>query len=172
MKEGNDHRWYDTWNDWEIPKVSNSGIVVVVHLTQVRTFRMVKRTGGHYWSKVMGQGLVYMSPWYENNFWRIRELVWKTNFWRIGMKNQFLKDPGVIRLSLFCLLWIDIALYVYYESLKRELKTKPINECRCDKRLKTRVQESTRLACPCLLWIIKARTKDKKLYMDFGVMKD
>jgi hypothetical protein len=24
----------------------------------------------------------------------------------------------------------------------------------------------------CLLWIIKSRTKDKKLYMDFGVMKD
>ncbi len=25
--------------------------------------------------------------------------------------------------------------YVYYESLNRELKTKPINECRCDERL-------------------------------------
>ena len=37
---------------------------------------------------------------------------------------------------------------VYYESLKREVKTKPINECRCDERLKTRVEEckeSTRL---------------------------
>ena len=44
---------------------------------------------------------------------------------------------------------------VYYESLNRELKTKPINECRCDERLKTRVEESTRLTCPryivCLL---------------------
>jgi hypothetical protein len=37
--------------------------------------------------------------------------------------------------------------FVYYESLKWELKTKPINECRCDERLKTRVEESTRLAC-------------------------
>ena len=29
--------------------------------------------------------------------------------------------------------------------LKRDLKTKPINECRCDERLKTRVEESTGL---------------------------
>ncbi len=42
-------------------------------------------------------------------------------------------------------------LFVYYESLERELKTNPINECRCDERLKTRVEESTRLACPRLV---------------------
>ena len=40
---------------------------------------------------------------------------------------------------------------VYYESLKRELKTKPIKECRCDERLQTRVEESTHLACPRLV---------------------
>ena len=40
---------------------------------------------------------------------------------------------------------------VYYELLKRELKTKPINECRCDERLQTRVEESTRLTCPRLV---------------------
>jgi hypothetical protein len=34
---------------------------------------------------------------------------------------------------------------VYYESIKRELKIKPIYECRCDERLKTKVEESTRL---------------------------
>ena len=33
-------------------------------------------------------------------------------------------------------------LVVYYESIKRELKTKLIYECRCDERLKTRVEES------------------------------
>ena len=27
---------------------------------------------------------------------------------------------------------------VYYESIKRELKTKPIHECRCDERLELR----------------------------------
>ena len=36
---------------------------------------------------------------------------------------------------------------VYYESIKREIKTKLIYECRCDERLKTRVEESTRLGC-------------------------
>ncbi len=35
--------------------------------------------------------------------------------------------------------------YFYYESRKRELKTRPIYECRCDERLKTKVEESTRL---------------------------
>ncbi len=34
---------------------------------------------------------------------------------------------------------------VFYESIKRELKTRPINECQCDERLKTKAQESTSL---------------------------
>ena len=37
--------------------------------------------------------------------------------------------------------------FVYYESLKRVLKTKTIYGYRCDERLKTNVEESTRLAC-------------------------
>ena len=36
---------------------------------------------------------------------------------------------------------------VYYESLKGALKTKTIYGYRCDERLKTNVEESTRLAC-------------------------
>ncbi len=36
---------------------------------------------------------------------------------------------------------------VYYESLKRALKTKTIYGYRCDERLKTNLEESTRLAC-------------------------
>ncbi len=44
-----------------------------------------------------------------------------------------------------------LSFFVYYESLKRELKTKPINECRYDERLKTKVEESTRLTCPRLV---------------------
>jgi hypothetical protein len=35
--------------------------------------------------------------------------------------------------------------FVYYESIKRELKIRPIYECRCDERLKTKVKEFTRL---------------------------
>ena len=38
-------------------------------------------------------------------------------------------------------------LVVYYESIKREVETRPIHECRCDERLKTNDEESTRLAC-------------------------
>ena len=33
--------------------------------------------------------------------------------------------------------------FVYYESLKREVKTKPIYEFRCDERLQTKVEEFT-----------------------------
>ena len=40
---------------------------------------------------------------------------------------------------------------VYYESLKRELKTKPICEFRCDERLQTKIEEFTRLTYT-LLW--------------------
>ncbi len=36
---------------------------------------------------------------------------------------------------------------VYYELLKRELKTKTTYGYRCDERLKTNVKESTRLTC-------------------------
>jgi hypothetical protein len=36
-------------------------------------------------------------------------------------------------------------LLVYYESIKRELKTKPTFDCRYDERLKTKVEESTHL---------------------------
>jgi hypothetical protein len=35
---------------------------------------------------------------------------------------------------------------VYYESIKRELKIKPIYECRCDKRLQTKAKTFTRLS--------------------------
>jgi len=35
---------------------------------------------------------------------------------------------------------------VYYESIKRELKIKPIYECRCDERLQTKTIEFTLLS--------------------------
>ena len=40
---------------------------------------------------------------------------------------------------------------VYYESIKRELKTRPIYECRCDERLKPKDDESTCLTHTGLL---------------------
>jgi hypothetical protein len=39
-----------------------------------------------------------------------------------------------------------LLLFVYHVSRKRELKTRPIYECRCDERLKTNAEKSTRLA--------------------------
>ncbi len=97
--------------------------------------------------------------------------------------------------DICCLLWIDKArstdkTYIYYESIKWELKTKPIwvsvvyyesikrelnkrftFDCRCDARLKGKAEGHTRLPYTrlvfntfmnCLLWIVKARAKDKK----------
>jgi hypothetical protein len=48
---------------------------------------------------------------------------------------------------------------LYYESINRDLKTRPVYECRCDERLKTKAEESTRLVYTgfCLLLIEKAR---------------
>jgi hypothetical protein len=40
----------------------------------------------------------------------------------------------------------DLTVVVYYESIKRELKRRLIYEYRCDNRLKTKNEESTRLA--------------------------
>jgi hypothetical protein len=38
---------------------------------------------------------------------------------------------------------ITSQVFLYYESIKQELKTRPIIECRCDERLKTKGEEST-----------------------------
>jgi hypothetical protein len=38
-----------------------------------------------------------------------------------------------------------LIFFVFYESIKRELKIKSIYECRCDERLQTKTREVTRL---------------------------
>jgi hypothetical protein len=38
-----------------------------------------------------------------------------------------------------------LTIVVYYESIKGELQRRPIYECRCDARLKTKTDGSTRL---------------------------
>jgi hypothetical protein len=59
--------------------------------------------------------------------------------------------------------------------MKRELKTKPIYECRCDERLKSKAEESTRLAYTwllgelleiygCLLFIKRVKRELKRVY--------
>ncbi len=41
--------------------------------------------------------------------------------------------------------------FVYYEGLHRELQRRPIYECRCDERLKTKTEGSTHLGYTGLL---------------------
>ena len=41
-------------------------------------------------------------------------------------------------------------MFVYYESSKRELKTKLIYEFRCDESLQTKIEEFTLLTCTLL----------------------
>jgi hypothetical protein len=55
---------------------------------------------------------------------------------------------------------------VYYESIKRELKIKPIYECRCDERLKTKTEESTRLTYTGLIGELE-HLKIKTRLIDF-----
>jgi hypothetical protein len=51
---------------------------------------------------------------------------------------------SVVRLNTFlelyspCSLFYSSRSFVYYESIKRELKIKPMYECRCDVRLQTK----------------------------------
>ena len=43
---------------------------------------------------------------------------------------------------VYCV-YVYVFFMVCYESMKRELKTRPIYECRCDERLKSKAEEST-----------------------------
>ena len=54
--------------------------------------------------------------------------------------------------------YYESIIVVYYESLKRELNTKPTYEFWCDERLQTKSEEFTRLACT----LIK-RERNKKV---------
>jgi hypothetical protein len=63
--------------------------------------------------------------------------------------------------------------FFYYEWIKREVQTRPLNECRCDERLKTKGEESTRLSYTGLhdeLEHLKIKTRliDEKLTSPMG----
>ena len=42
-------------------------------------------------------------------------------------------------------MFVYLCLFIYYESIKRELKIRGIYECRCDERLQTKTKKFTRL---------------------------
>ena len=49
--------------------------------------------------------------------------------------------------------------FVYYESIKRELKIRGIYECRCDERLQNRLRRGSKL-----LFIIRVKRELKRVY--------
>jgi hypothetical protein len=58
-------------------------------------------------------------------------------------RSQFLIDDDDKSLLMFIVVYYN-GVFIY-ESIKRDLKTKPVHGCRCDERLKTETEESTRL---------------------------
>ena len=58
--------------------------------------------------------------------------------------------------------------WICFESIKRDLKTKPIYKCRCDERLKTRVEESTRLTYPRLVAELEHLKIETRLMDEMG----
>ena len=57
----------------------------------------------------------------------------------------------LLQVRLLCSKFELCLSVVYYESIKREVKTRPLYECRFDERLKHKGEESTRLAYTVLL---------------------
>ena len=53
-----------------------------------------------------------------------------------------------------------MSIVVYYESMKREVKTRPIYECRCDERLKTKAVYHERPLGVVVYYKSKARVKE------------
>ena len=71
-----------------------------------------------------------------------------------------LLDSHTLGLAFFLLIFppsivtLQYRMSVCYESRKRELKTRPIHECRCDERLKTKTKELKHLVYTGLLFIM------------------
>ncbi len=53
-------------------------------------------------------------------------------------------------------MYCTLSLNVYYESRKGELKTRPIYECRCHERLKTKDEKSTLLT---YTWVVYCKSR-------------
>jgi hypothetical protein len=85
----------------------------------------------------------------DNRLWDLYGLVSILQIPNLGQKTKILlitrkchekeslssPDPNKEKLCNHGLFFFPLAV-VYYESIKRELKTKPIYECRCEERLK------------------------------------
>jgi hypothetical protein len=68
---------------------------------------------------------------------------WNLMYWRRIQKFSFPHRFSDVRYGQ--LVRIEFHRFVYYESIKRELKIRPTYNCRCDERLKIKPEDSTRL---------------------------
>ena len=55
---------------------------------------------------------------------------------------------------------------VYHESIKREVQIRPIYECQCDERLKTKAKEFTRLTYTGLIGGLEHLTEIETRFID------
>ena len=58
----------------------------------------------------------------------------------------------------------ETVIVVHYESIKRELKIKPIYEGRCDERLQTKTKEFTHIGTPSRLRLIRKTTSLERIF--------
>ncbi len=58
---------------------------------------------------------------------------------------------------------IDEKFYFYYESIHRDLKIRPIYECRCDGRPKTKSEEFTQVTYTGLLGVPVGELEHRKI---------
>ncbi len=66
---------------------------------------------------------------------------------------------------------VCILVFVFYESIKSDLKTRPIYECRSDERLKKKVEEFTRLTYTGLIGELEhLKIKTRSVDMMFPIV--
>jgi hypothetical protein len=89
------------------------------------------------------------------------------SFWKTGVITEMRLSPEIhdsYTLHFF------LFIVVYYESINRNLMTRPTNECRSDERLKTKDEESTRLGYTGLLGELQ-HLKTKTRLIELFIMK-
>ncbi len=93
-------------------------------------------------------------------------LVHTLNFWNTAKMHAYNSSSETLTSQTRTM----SSLFVYYEPIKREVKRRLIYENRCDERLKTKNEESTRLADTGLVVELEhLKTKTRLIDEKFGV---
>jgi hypothetical protein len=72
-------------------------------------------------------------------------VVKRNELFRVVLKSRIIYFTTTKDIRLTVLLNRFIVFLFFYESIKPDLQRRPIYECRCNERLKTKVEEFTRL---------------------------